>query len=83
MQGSGDLSPVTNFRHRSWTYFDFGGEVEMATIDQPKPSEPKSPQQQQRPLQPGQTDSGSPDDATPSRPNFQTPDSQKDKIRRD
>jgi hypothetical protein len=54
----------------------------MATIDQPKPSEPKSPQPDTRPLQPGQTDTGSANEA-PQRPNFQTPDSQKDKVRRD
>jgi hypothetical protein len=55
----------------------------MATVDQPKPSEPKSIQPEQRPLQPGQTDSGRSTDASPSRANYQTPDSQHDKFRDD
>jgi hypothetical protein len=31
----------------------------MGTIDQPKPTQPKSPVPEQRPLQPGGSDSGS------------------------
>lgn len=46
----------------------------MGTIDQPKPSEPKSIQPESRPLQPGQTPSGGAHDASPQRPNPQTPD---------
>ena len=42
----------------------------MGTIDQPKPTEPKAPQPEQRPLQPGQRDTGSPKDASPQRPNL-------------
>jgi len=52
----------------------------MGTMDQPKPTTPKAPQQDQRPLQPGQTDSGNPHDASPSRPNFQSPDSPKGRF---
>lgn len=52
----------------------------MAIVDQPKPSEPKSPQPEQRPLQPGQTESGRIADSSPQRPNIQTPDSQQDKF---
>lgn len=47
----------------------------MGTIDQPKPSEPRSPQADQRPLQPGQTDAGLNKQETPSRVNLQTPES--------
>jgi hypothetical protein len=46
----------------------------MAIIDSPKPSEPKSPQPEQRPLQPGQTDDGRSTSASPQRSNVQTPD---------
>lgn len=47
----------------------------MAIIDQPKPSEPKSPQPEVRPLQPGQTDDGRVNSPDPSRAtNLQTPD---------
>lgn len=46
----------------------------MAIIDQPKPTEPKSPQPEQRPLQPGQTPDGRTTSASPQRPNLQTPD---------
>lgn len=45
----------------------------MGTIDQPKPTQPKSPQPDQQPLQPGGTQ------ANPARPNIQTPDTQKEK----
>ncbi len=53
----------------------------MATIDQPKPSEPKSPQPEQPPLQPGGPPASRSGAANPDRPNIQTPDSQRDKIR--
>lgn len=46
----------------------------MGIIDQPKPSEPKSIQPEQRPLQPGQTTGGSTRETTPQRSNPQTPD---------
>lgn len=52
----------------------------MGTIDQPKPSEPKSIQPDQQPLQPGQTTPSRSADASPERPNIQTPDSQQDKF---
>lgn len=55
----------------------------MGTIDQPKPSEPKSIQPEQRPLHPGQTSVGDTRETTPSRKNPQTPDSQKDKFGQD
>ncbi len=46
----------------------------MATINQPKPSQPGSIQPEERPLQPGQTPTGTQRDATPSRTNPQTAD---------
>ena len=52
----------------------------MATIDQPTPSSPKSPQPGQQPLQPGGPPTSQNNSADPQRPNFQTPDGQ-DKIR--
>jgi hypothetical protein len=55
----------------------------MATIDQPKPSEPKSPQPDQPPLQPGGPRISRPNTADPQRVNHQTPDSQHDKFRDD
>ena len=61
----------------------------MGTTDQPKPSEPKGIQPEQRPLQPGQTPVGDTTrETTPSRKNPQTPDSlgdnhgQEEEIRR-
>lgn len=54
----------------------------MGTIDQPKPSEPKSIQPEHRSLQPGQTSVGDTRAATPSRKNPQTPDSQADQFGR-
>lgn|GEM_PF-2201912 len=54
----------------------------MGTINQPKPSSPKSTQPDQRPLEPGQTTSANADQATPERTNMQTPDSQADKFGR-
>ena len=53
----------------------------MGTINQPTPSNPKSPQPAQQPLQPGHKVSND-NQADPATPNFQTPDSQKDKTRR-
>lgn len=51
----------------------------MGTINQPTPSNPKGIEPEQRPLQPGQTESGSAHDASPERVNYQPPDSQQDK----
>jgi hypothetical protein len=51
----------------------------MGTIDQPKPSEPKSPQPAQQPLNPGAVPSN-PNTTTPQRPNPQTPEDQSDVI---
>ena len=51
----------------------------MGTIDQPKPSEPKSPQPDQQPLNPGAPRSGS-NSTNQERTNIQTPDDQSEKI---
>ena len=51
----------------------------MAIIDQPKPSQPKSPQPDQQPLQPGGSQTSRQGTANPARPNIQTPDGQKDR----
>ncbi|HEX8254611.1 MAG TPA: hypothetical protein VF846_15820 [Thermoanaerobaculia bacterium] len=53
----------------------------MATIDQPTPSSPKSPQPEIQPLQPGGPQTSRDNSPSSQRPNYQTPDSQKDKIR--
>jgi hypothetical protein len=53
----------------------------MGTINQPKPSEPKGIQPEQRPLQPGETESGSAHDASPERVNYQTPETTKGEQR--
>lgn len=53
----------------------------MATIDQPKPTQPKSPQPEQPPLQPGGPTVSRSNTADPKRPNQQTPDSQHEKFR--
>ena len=53
----------------------------MGTIHQPKPSAPKSPQQEQEPLQPGGPTVSRSNAADPQRPNHQTPDSQHEKFR--
>lgn len=45
----------------------------MGTVNQPKPTAPKSPESAQRPLQPGQTTASSPDQMTPQRVNPQMP----------
>ena len=52
----------------------------MATINQPKPSEPKSPQQDSPPLQPGGPEISRGTTADPKRPNLQTPDKERDKF---
>ena len=52
----------------------------MSTINQPKPSQPKAPQPDQQPLNPGATDSRANSSADPRRPNVQTPDDQSDRI---
>jgi hypothetical protein len=57
-----------------------GGGKRMGTINQPTPSSPKSPQPGQQPLQPGQSPTSQNNSASPTLPNHQTPDSQKDKI---
>jgi hypothetical protein len=54
----------------------------MGTINQPKPSEPKSPQGDTPPLQPGGQETSRDTTPDPQRVNYQPPDSQKDKIRR-
>ena len=46
----------------------------MGTVDQPKPSQPKSPQPEVQPLQPGQTMPSNPRQPSPERVNPQTPD---------
>jgi hypothetical protein len=71
MQGSGTFLEMTK-----------GGGKQMGTINQPTPSNPKSPQPDQQPLQPGNTKISNDNQVDPATPNFQTPDSQKDKIRR-
>jgi hypothetical protein len=53
----------------------------MGTINQPTPSNPKSPQPDQQPLQPGGPEVSRSNSADPARPNHQTPDSQHDKFR--
>lgn len=52
----------------------------MGTINQPKPSEPKSPQADTPPLQPGGPTVSHDNTADPARVNYQTPDGQKDKF---
>ncbi|HYH06564.1 MAG TPA: hypothetical protein VEK11_05810 [Thermoanaerobaculia bacterium] len=52
----------------------------MGTINQPTPSNPKSPQPDQQPLQPGNTKVSNDNQVDPTHPNHQTPDSQKDKF---
>ena len=55
----------------------------MGTIDQPTPSNPKSPQPDVQPLQPGHAERSRSNSADPTRVNHQTPDSQHDKFRDD
>ena len=52
----------------------------MATINQPTPSNPKSPQPDTPPLQPGGPAVSRSNSASPQRPNQQTPDEQKEKV---
>lgn len=54
----------------------------MGTIDQPTPSNLKSPQPDQQPLQPGGVENSRSNSADEKRPNHQTPDSQRDKFNR-
>jgi len=51
----------------------------MGTINQPTPSNPKSPQPDSQPLQPGGTTTSRPNTVDPERPNPQTPDTQREK----
>jgi hypothetical protein len=51
----------------------------MATIDQPTPSHPKSPQRDVPPLQPGGPKVSN-DNPDPARVNYQSPDSQHEKF---
>lgn len=52
----------------------------MATINQPKPSEPKGTQPDQQPIQPGGAPTRPPGEANPQRPNKQTPERSSDRI---
>jgi hypothetical protein len=69
MQGSGTVLETAT-----------AGGKPMATINQPKPSEPKSPQADPPPLQPGGPESSRTNAPDPKRPNHQTPDTQRDKF---
>lgn len=53
----------------------------MGTINQPTPSNPKSPQDDQQPLQPGgpQESRWNANPPDPKRPNYQPPETQKEK----
>ena len=53
----------------------------MGTINQPTPSNPKSPQPDTPPLQPGGPPVSRDSAPEPNRPNFQTPDTQDEKVR--
>lgn len=54
----------------------------MATINQPKPTEPKAPSGDQQPLQPGgPKESEFNRRAEPKRPNVERPEDQREKIR--
>jgi hypothetical protein len=53
---------------------DPGGGTTMPIIDQPTPSNPKSPQPETQPLQPGQTTTSNPRSPSPERVNVETPD---------
>lgn len=55
----------------------------MGTIDQPTPSNPKSPQPDQQPLQPGGPQVSRSNSSDPKRVNHETPDSQDDKFDRE
>ena len=52
----------------------------MATIDQPTPSNPKSPTRDPQPLQPGGPQESRINAPDPKRPNPQPPEGTKDKI---
>jgi len=53
----------------------------MATINQPKPTEPKSPQPDQPPLQPGDPQPSRSSAGDTKRPNQQTADEQEERSR--
>ena len=53
----------------------------MGTINQPTPSNPKSPQPDPQPLQPGGPTESRQSAPESSRPNFQTPDTQHEQFR--
>ena len=55
----------------------------MGTINQPTPSNPKSPQPDQQPLQPGGPAVSRDNAAETDRPNYQTPDKSEDDIHSD
>ncbi len=55
----------------------------MGTIHQPTPSNPKSPQPDDQPLQPGGPKVSRSNSNDPTRVNAQTPDTQHDKFRDD
>ena len=55
----------------------------MGTIDQPTPSNPKSPQPDQQPLQPGGPQVSRSNSSDPKRVQHETPDSQADKFDRE
>lgn len=55
----------------------------MGTIDQPTPSNPKSPQPDSQPLQPGGVERSRSNSTDSTRVNHQTPDTQHDKFRDD
>jgi hypothetical protein len=52
----------------------------MGTINQPTPSNPKSPQPDPQPLQPGGPQESRSNAGDPQRPNYQTPDEQDDRM---
>lgn len=52
----------------------------MGTINQPTPSNPKSPQPDSPPLQPGGPQISRDNRADPDRPNVQTPDTQDENV---
>lgn len=52
----------------------------MATINQPTPSNPKPPQEDVPPLQPGGPEISRSTTADPKRPNVQSPETQRDKF---
>jgi hypothetical protein len=55
----------------------------MGTINQPTPSNPKSPQPDQPPLQPGGPQVSRDNAADPKRPNYRTTDEMREDMRKD